>query len=251
LGKIIGRKWRELSAVERKVYEKLAEKDSVRYRKEMEAYNDFKTKKLDEDEKRSSTLSFTASSAPAPVDQQSSRQTQSYDISPSSFRQEQNNSSNVINRDDSFTTSMGRAPSSAPQQDEFPSHQSAPSHPAPIQGVPAPYPFASTEAPQSSYQPQYSVDSGMQRSQGPPPNSHHTISVPPAPPGVEPVNSSSFPMPPGMEVVLSDRSGKERKYRVQYTCYSMTRDAAQKYMENMTGAPGNGVQATPPSTHST
>ena len=51
LGKIIGKKWREISAVDRKVYEKLAEKDGVRYRKEMDAYNELKTKKREEDEK--------------------------------------------------------------------------------------------------------------------------------------------------------------------------------------------------------
>ena len=47
------------------------------------------------------------------------------------------------------------------------------------------------------------------------------------------------PMPPGMEVVLSDRNGIDRKYSVKYTCYSMTRENANKYIESLTGVNSN------------
>jgi HMG (high mobility group) box len=40
LAKIVGKRWRLLSRVDRKKYEALAEKDSLRYRKEMDAFNE-------------------------------------------------------------------------------------------------------------------------------------------------------------------------------------------------------------------
>jgi hypothetical protein len=41
-----------------------------------------------------------------------------------------------------------------------------------------------------------------------------------------------------MEIVLSDRTGQDRKYRVEYACYSMTQDEARKYIDSVSGAQG-------------
>ncbi|KAL3914704.1 MAG: hypothetical protein SGILL_005993, partial [Bacillariaceae sp.] len=49
LGKIIGKQWKKLSNADKKQYEVLAEKDGERYRKEMDAYNDLKSKLLEEE----------------------------------------------------------------------------------------------------------------------------------------------------------------------------------------------------------
>jgi len=46
-------------------------------------------------------------------------------------------------------------------------------------------------------------------------------------------NNNHFPIPPGMELLLPDRNGRERKYRVEYNCYTMTREAAQEYMRRL------------------
>jgi hypothetical protein len=46
----------------------------------------------------------------------------------------------------------------------------------------------------------------------------------------------SFPVPTGMEVVLPDHNGVERRYKVQYNMYSMKREDAMQYMERLATA---------------
>jgi hypothetical protein len=259
LGKIIGKKWRELNAVERKVYDKLAEKDSVRYRKEMESYHEKQAKKIDDDEKLSS-YNFAVSSS---LDQQGQAQlARAYEPGMSFHEQAQ-----PKQHPESFmVVPVGHPLSSASQQqqqqmqmEEFDRLRSIPSNPISQVGPPPSYTFAAqADLPQAPYQ-QAHYEISMQHQQPPPllnqmpplnqmpqpPNLGHHISLPP-PQVMEPGSNDSFPMPPGMEIVLSDRNGKDRKYRVQYTCYSMTRDAAHKYIESMTGAAADGRQGHAP-----
>lgn len=59
-------------------------------------------------------------------------------------------------------------------------------------------------------------------------------SPPPIPSGNEQTDhESNGPMllPPGMEIVLSDRSGKENKYTVKFDCKQISMETAQSYMD--------------------
>jgi hypothetical protein len=56
-----------------------------------------------------------------------------------------------------------------------------------------------------------------------------------------------YPIPPGMELMLPDRHGRERKYRVDYVCYKMTREAAEDYINRLSSAiSGRGPPPQPP-----
>jgi hypothetical protein len=232
LGKIIGKKWQGLGTDERKMHEKMAEKDTVRYRKEMETYNELKTKKREEEEKIARSTPLVETTLEKETAEASVR---AYD-----------------------SGSFLRQPSSAAQSEAFV-----------VAGAPQALPLSSraefsrtramtapvassqySSAPQhlerlvaniaSVYQSHY--DGGVQRV-----GAHQMSSMPPPPQGAERVPiPNSFHMPPGMEIVLGDQLGQDRRYSVQYTCYSMTRDAATKYMESMTTTPS---RSHPPPSH--
>jgi hypothetical protein len=237
LGKIIGKKWREVDAVGRKVYDKLAEKDSVRYRKEMEAYYEMKSKKVDDDEKRISNTSYneSSSSSSSGIDQ--------VDLAAQARRPYE--SSTALNPEDSFAgCRVGQIRSSSSQREDFSRPpMTMPAQPPAQGGLPAYSEFATPEASQAPYQVPYNLDVGMQRNHLPLSNQPgcQYISLPPPPVGAEQVSPpSSCSIPPGMEIHLNGR-----KYRVEYSCYSMTRDAAHKYIESLTGAPSTGRTAAP------
>jgi HMG (high mobility group) box len=63
LGKIVGKRWKALPDVERRKYERLANEDSVRYRNEMDAFQENKRKKR-EDEKKRDELEAAPTSLP-------------------------------------------------------------------------------------------------------------------------------------------------------------------------------------------
>lgn len=239
LGKIIGKKWRELDASERKTYEKLAEKDSVRYRKEMDLYNEMKAEKKDDQRNKSSSSYWNtelASSLKRNPDDDQITPLRPHLKTPSF--QEQQRRLQALNREDPFTAVPAGQIKSSSSVEEF---SRAPSTSAKSQfphtsGTQVYSNFVPAESPRRSYQPQYIKDADVQHSQFPPsnpqPGRKYTISVPPPPVGVEPVTPpNSFAIPPGMEIHLN-----ERKYRVHYKCYSMPRDAAEKYVESLTGA---------------
>lgn len=228
LGKIIGKKWRELSADDRDKYEKLAEKDTVRYRKEMEAYNELKAKRFEEEER-------IAASNPIPE--------ASFDreVQVRSF-EEQLYSGNPLQSEPFGVATSGPQSFPISSKEEF-SRLHAMTAPAPSQQMGmAPHEQqllperAPLDAgPPAMFQVQYQNGSQILSN----PQGTHHLSMPPPPEGAERVAPpNSFLMPPGMEIVLSDRSGQDRKYCVQYTCYSMTRDAARKYIDSLTGRSG-------------
>ena len=64
---------------------------------------------------------------------------------------------------------------------------------------------------------------------------HHQSSFPPHQqnPFVPTTKDGQVSLPPGMEITLSDQNGIERRYKVQYSCYSMTREGADKYIESL------------------
>lgn len=230
LGKIIGKQWRDLSNADKKVYEKLAEKDSERYRKEMETYNEMKAKRFEEEDKRASDAALL-SVAPvvnaAIASLQSNQQHQPSILDPSGP---------TVNSFPSGGITAG-APSAVPSQYNGMDssqrtghiHQSPATNPRRLVSQSVPTPPASSHV--------FSQH----------PNMAGFPEVPSFPAGGPPAgnidgsnnNSNNFPLPPGMEIVLSDSTGVDRKYRVHYTCYSMTREAAHQYLESLTGTGGN------------
>jgi hypothetical protein len=114
-------------------------------------------------------------------------------------------------------------------------------------------PLAST--PSKSSQDSQSIMQGMQQQQ-----LHYRGSIPTFPPGAQqqqqprpsapqpppalmpsktsedPRHQQNFPIPPGMEVVMPDHNGVERRYTVKYNMFSMKRDDALQYMERLSSA---------------
>jgi hypothetical protein len=248
LGKIVGRLWRELGNAEKKVYEKLAEKDGERYRKEMDAYHEMKNKLYEEEANRPlSTASFPLVAAPvtdrsnfamgAPLTNpmfdsykfhpplrhsRSTSSTSSPGLSHGQFSASRGSTSEPVGQAPSVTLSydgMGSAPSNGSE------------HLSPAQGL---RPTTSLGAPAPTPPPvmhSHASHQGQHSMRGPPAG--------PSPMSFDHSNgndsSDHFPLPPGMEIVLSDCNGVDRKYRVHYQCFSMTREAAHRYMESLSG----------------
>jgi len=254
LGKIIGKQWRDLSSADKKDYEKLAEKDSERYRKEMDAYHEMKAKRFAEEDRRaaeqapvlSSIVSSTTNSVQASsFDPNFVKQQGSLQVVP--VAEAFGNPILLTHPPKSMVSAISSLPPGAtsisyrPIQMEQP--PSPPRHALPHNGALA------VGAEQGAAPPLYfSHATGAHRPEG---ASYDTVAIGPggAIAGAAPHNKHC-PMPPGMEVVLSDRNGVDRKYRVQYTCYSMTRENANKYIESVTGVNSSAaaVRQRPPAT---
>jgi hypothetical protein len=225
LGKIIGKQWRDLNNADKKVYEKLAEKDSERYRKEMETYNEMKAKRFEEEDKRASDAALLSV---APVGNAAIASLQSNQQLQSSSLLDQ--SGPTVNSFPSGEITAG-APSTVPSQYKGMDisqrtgiiRQSPATNPRPLVSQSVPTPPASSHVFSQPHNmagfPEVPSFPG-----GPPPAGNNDGN-----------NSNNFPLPPGMEIVLSDSAGVDRKYRVHYTCYSMTREAAHQYLESLTG----------------
>jgi hypothetical protein len=190
LGKVIGKQWRELSDEDRKKYEKLAEKDSVRYRNEMEIYKQEKSRKIAEDEQEKFSLSMGG--------QRSNEIIYGRSLLNNSPQQEE----------------KVYGPFSARPQDEGNLLQP--------QYLPAIFPRAKSPFDGLAAPP-------AQRPQ-------QILSFPPPPPESYASDGNNLLLPPGMEIILADRNGKDRKYCVEYKCYSMSREEAHNYIESVTGA---------------
>lgn len=240
MAKIIGKQWQALSAEDRKEFEELAENDTARYRREMESYNEVRAKRIEEGERNSATAPSAESvlehaSFTAPVRAyendvfmpHSTLPPQQHDLfmAGSSTQSVSISSREEFSRLHALTAPSGNSPFSPEMQ-----HQR--SDPGPSESMSPPlYRFRHDEG--------YHNGIGTL--------SVHQVALPPPPPNAEPVPPpSSFHMPPGMEIVLSDRTGQDRKYRVQYTCYSMTRDAARNYIDGWTGTSSRDRGTLPP-----
>ena len=234
LGKIIGKQWRDLSSVEKKKYAKLAEKDSERYRKEMDVYQEMKAKRLAEEDRKAgeetpvlSKLTSSRVSSPNFMKEQTSLRT-------IPVREVVGSSAILPHPPESMVSAVAALPPGATSVSYRPIRvEQAPS--APLYGIVQSnsfsdprYPAIRTD-PSSQYLPQHPITLASE------PPSYDTA----APKKGEATRSPNCPMPPGMEVVLADRNGIDRKYSVQYTCYSMTRENANKYIDSITKRAGN------------
>ena len=241
LGKMIGKKWKALSEIERKAFEKLAEKDSTRYRNEMEAYNEMKAKRLEESEKcsidltSSSPANFSATSDPRPSRSGAMLESKNSSIPPVIL-------SNIIPTITSniqsplLSDNYSQISVSHEKQKQYPSLQGEQSR-ANLSFPSYPKATLLCATPVSCQAHNHSADYGLARST--------VLSMPPATfqqsllssLGAEALPPNHLPIPPGMEIVLPDRNGKDRKYRVHYTCHTMTRDAAEEFMESFARTP--------------
>lgn len=251
LAKTIGKRWGVVPKDQRKEYEELADQDSLRYRREMEAFNHARDKKPEPDKTaglgdiRKFDLAAESNLKPAP-----------------SF-------GNL-----SVSKLEPPAPSTfwnmnAPLQARLPWVQPAPA------AAPSPsYPTAIAEAKtqqqqheqlhQQQQQIQQLIQQNMQQQQqmyrqakgnnpfpqaAAPPQAVPPVPqyqpVPPAGPiptplsprsNPSPPRQESFPVPPGMEIFLPDKNGVERKYTVKYSMYTMKRNDALEYMERLANA---------------
>ena len=249
LGKIIGKKWREVNPDERKVYEELAKKDSTRYRKEMEVYNERKSKKRDDEKQKQGSSYAETSSNTSGMDQVGAQPQTSkpFDFSAAAFQGHPNSSTSFKAEESYAPQPLAQTTLSASAQEFARSQVALPTRPAAVQAGPQTFSnFVPADPPQVAYQLQFnkavqpSQQTSLSNTSAPPVPQFSSITVPTPPVGAEQVSPpSSFPMPPGMEIYLN-----ERKYRVQYACYSMARDAAKQYVESFTGAPAEGSRPT-------
>lgn len=259
LGKIIGKQWRDLSSSDKKDYEKLAEKDSERYRKEMDAYHEKKAKRFAEEDRRAaeqtpvlSGITSLSNSVQPRFDANFVTQQGSLQIVP--VGEASGNSILFAHPPKSMVSSISSLPPATAsisyrqiQIDQPPSSpRHALHHSNILEALSSHSTVGAVQGPSPhQYFPQSAVACRSEIA------SYHGIALGPgaatAAVGARSVNCS---MPPGMEVFLSDREGIDRKYRVQYTCYSMTRENANKYIENLTRAHSNAIipGPRPPST---
>lgn len=248
LGKIIGKQWRDLSSADKIHYEKLAEKDSERYRKEMDTYHEMKAKRFAEEDRRAAEQSPVLSSlASSNNTVQASFMKQQGSLQVVPIGEAFGNSISISHPPESMASAIPSLP---------PGTASISYRPIQIDYPPSPPPHTLQhnnilEAPTSrsavgtsqgySPSPYFPQATGARRSELSP---YEAIPLGQGA-GIRAPRDNNCPMPPGMEVVLSDRNGVDRKYIVQYTCYSMTRENANKYIESLTGGNSNANSPRP------
>jgi len=249
LGKIIGKQWRDLGSIDKTVYDKLAEKDSERYRKEMDSYHEMKAKRYEEEEKRAASQTPVLSSLTSSSSEMLSvAEATNFDANYI----KQQSSIKIIPVGNGFVNS--HVFTHPPQESFVSSVLTFPPGKQPESMSYHPVSMIRVEQPSSPHR--HTSQQHNVSTQGPPPSPNFTQNtgdrseyngagqVPGSVTYAAPRNNCQ--MPPGMEVVLSDQNGVDRKYRVQYTCYSMTRENANKYIESLTGAQSSAPTLLPP-----
>jgi len=266
LAKTIGKRWGVLSKDARKEYEELADQDTIRYRKEMEAFNNSKDDSAAADSASDKHDLFQQYGLAMPRDSANkpasfgglSVSTLQPPLPPSFWSL---NAAPLVARlpwdktplaavgpqvQASLPTFLQRPPDQQHQQQQFLQQQHQQLQHQQFQNM-----MQQKLLQQQMYQNANGGDSGaplgmpqqQQHQQSPPSMS----ALPPGATLAAPQGSSqpqslplhhqqSFPVPPGMEVVLPDKNGVERKYTVQYALYSMRRADAVSYMERLAAA---------------
>ena len=213
LGKIIGQRWRALTEEERKEFEDLAEKDSIRYRKEMEIFNETKRKRAEAVEKAEQEKVSSLETDPPPF--AASKIT----VFPVSVASPEKTVSTIPKP----FASQARIPGTQVMVQEQRQQQQPQTGPTVLTTFPPlvqqaqppmqPLQYVSQHAPPQANVGQF----GPARANLTVDSVHH-----------------AFPVPPGMEVAIPEASGRERRYKVQYAVYSMSQEAAQQYIESLT-----------------
>jgi len=263
LGKIIGKRWRELPLPNRKVFEELAAKDSARYRKEMEVFNEEKKKKilhfdcgeakLNNNNNNNSAEEVFYGSPPAQQQQQEEEEEKQLSYLPSDEPLYPPGVEAGMQATRSYSPGRSGQKPPVPQQHYgLPSYppanggyvastaavaagqgdRSSPRYPPPMEAqyYHPPSPVVVTASENGRPSPVSRASSEMVppvQQQRPHPQAYHQNVYPP--------RHHLFPIPPGMELMLPDRDGRERKYRVEYQYYRMTRHEAQEYMDRLSG----------------
>lgn len=264
LENIIGMRWKNLSAAEREELENLAAEDSVRYRNEMESFEKKKHKSESpplqqqpppppQGSPRGNDPSIPIRTPVAPPPAAHSPAMHHHYMgympppSPSASRSvppPQHQHAMYGHPPQHTTPAPPRSPSRRPHsRQHHPQHYPPPPYPShSAAGYPSEVP------PSHYYPPPPPVVSSTARAQGQPPMRRPSIHPPPPPPPVNsaPLDRGMFPIPPGMELMLPDRDGRERKYRVQYACYTMTREDAQAYVDRLANAISHREPPPPP-----
>lgn len=301
LGKIIGRRWRNLTPKQRRVYEEEAGKDEIRYRHEMDLFDEVRRnrfrkprtgvsdrllrKNIRDDTSRplSSSRGYKeAKSIPifkpvVPVKGHSTPPPETLRpgspdvvfVSPSPVR-------DVIRqptRRVSYTAPPAYTePYAAHPPTPQPSYSQVIYHPHQQPPLPPPQPvqqpvyacyppppygyqvdpppaFPTPRAPPPSYPPLPDLSRHDSSNHYHPYHQQDTVArSPPAyspPPTSTTVKTTSsttsaaggggqtMAVPSGMEVVIPDEHGRERRYRVTYNCFCMTRSEADSYMKSL------------------
>lgn len=239
LGKIIGKQWRDLSSDEKKKYSKLAEKDSERYRKEMDAYQEMKAKRFAEEDRKAGEEAPVVSNLVSSGVQSS--------LEPRYIKKQgsvrtvplgglTNGSSALLPPPpDSMVSAVSALAPGATSV----SYRAIQVEQPPVYGIAQSSSFSDPHYPPVQGDPHYFPQPPSTSASEAP--SYNPVSLKKG----ESSRSPNCSMPPGMEIVLADRNGIDRKYCVQYTCYSMTRENANKYIDSITKGTENSSHSAP------
>lgn len=189
LGKIIGKRWKALTEDERKKYEYLAQQDSVRYRTDMEVFNENKRMRNEEKNKEAITGCTEEKKESPPI---------------------------------SWSTTVLSGPPEIKPLFHQSAHQPLQAR-LPGQGNP---PQLLRMGPPASF-PSYAQHQQHERQQ----HAQGFVNASSLATNTTNDPSMDYPIPPGTELFLADPQGRERKFKVQYKFYTMTRHAAEAYME--------------------
>lgn len=234
LGKIIGKRWKALGEEDRKEFDKLADAEGSRYRKEMEAYNEAKRRRRAE---KIVQLERPLTIGAAQVSAES-------DSTPETPRGQKENSEAPpplsafpLEPTTPVKARLPRSNHDGPSQggcEQIPVLHS-PSTARSVASMPL-YPPPSWQRPTvRGYHPLSGIGLPEPRFEAP------TLSV-----ASQPRPRSSLPVPPGMELFLPDSSGQDRRYVVQYSFYKMSRREAEAYMQSLESS----ARSAPLSPHS-